>query len=175
MTKPTRKSFKDTLRQNAQALNYYAAMSGKPPVPVPEGSVKRGPRVAKADDEPLEHAEQKAVVSWWFHYSKTIGLDHRLLIAIPNAQKLMMFATNRHAFMQSLRSEGFRDGAPDLLLLTPVGTYNGMVIELKRRTKGVLSEEQASMLLLLSMQGYKTVIARGADNAIAEIKNYLRG
>lgn len=170
-----KKSLKDTKRDNALAMRLYARCSDKPDPEIPEGSVKRGPRVRNPDDEPLEGAEQAAVVSWWYHYSKTVPCDYRLLIAIPNAQKLMAFATNRHAFMQSLRNEGFRDGAPDLILLMSSGTYNGMAIEMKRRTKGVISPQQEEMRMMLEHQGYRAVIARGADEAIMQIKRYFRG
>lgn len=170
-----RKSLKDQKRDNALAMRYYARMSDKPDPEIPQGSVKRGPRVRKPDDEPLEGAEQAAVVSWWHHYSKTVPCDHRLLIAIPNAQKLMAFATNRHAFMQSLRNEGFRDGAPDLVLFRPSATFNGLIIEMKRRTKGKVSDVQFAMLDILQESGYCTCIARGADEAIAQIKRYLHG
>lgn len=170
-----RKSLKDQKRDNALSMRYYARLSDKPDPEIPEGSVKRGPRVRNPDDEPLEGAEQAAVVSWWYHYSKTVPCDYRLLIAIPNAQKLMAFATNRHAFMQSLRNEGFRDGAPDLILLMPSGTYNGMLVEMKRRTKGVISPVQQEMLTITEAQGYKSVIARGADEAIMHVKRYLHG
>lgn len=170
-----RKSLKDTKRDNALALNYYAALSDKPPVEVPQGSVKRGPRIPKPDDEPLEGAEQAVVVSWWYHYSRTIGRDYRQLMAIPNAQKLMAFATNRHAFMQSLRNEGFRDGAPDLVLFVPVEPEHGLLIEMKRRTKGTVSTAQLQMLDVIQKAGYKSVIAQGADDAIMKIKAYLCG
>lgn len=170
-----RKSLKDTLRENAQAMNFYARMADKPAVLIPEGSVRRGPRTRQPDDEPLEGAEQAAVVKWWYFYSKSRSIDYRLLVAIPNAQKLMAFATNRHAFMQTLRNEGFRDGAPDLLLLVPNENYNGMAIEMKRKTKGKVSPEQESYKKLLLTSGYYAMIARGADDAILMIQRYLNG
>lgn len=64
MTKPARKSLKDTLRANAQAMNYYAAMSGKPPVPVPDGSVKRGPNKPRTDGRKSESEVQREIIDY---------------------------------------------------------------------------------------------------------------
>ena len=44
-----------------------------------------------------EHIEQACVISWWASYSRTKGIDERLLFAIPNAQKFASKAKNVHA------------------------------------------------------------------------------
>ena len=127
------------------------------------------------DDEPLEHDEQAALVKWWFSYSRTLALDHRLLVAIPNAQIMMRFANNAYAFMGYLTAEGFRKGMFDLVLFVPRGYYHGLCIEMKRRTKGILSPEQKEMAEVIGRHGYFCMTCYGADDAIVTIKKYLGG
>ncbi len=61
----TRKSLKDTKREIAQSLNFYARMSDKPAVDIPEGSVRRGPNKPRAEGAPKREAEvQQAIIDW---------------------------------------------------------------------------------------------------------------
>lgn len=137
--------------------------------------VVRTKRVRQPDDEPLEHAEQSAVISWWYWYAKAKQLDHRLLVAIPNGQALLKFADNPNAFIGYLKAEGMRVGMLDLVLFVARGKCHGMVIEMKRRTKGVVSDEQQEILMLLIEQSYMARVCYGADEAIAAIKDYMEG
>jgi hypothetical protein len=169
-------SLQDTLRANKSAMDYYAAMSGKP---TPDGAtrevkakVTRGPR--KPGAEPLEHDEQSALVSWWFHYSKTLGFDYRLLVAVPNGQVMIRFANNPHALMTYLIKEGMRKGALDLVLFIANQNFHGLLIEMKRKTKGALSSDQEFMSELISSQGYKCVTCYGFDMAKDCITRYLK-
>lgn len=174
-----RASLPDTLRANKKAMAHYAVLSGRD-TPVEQAvlntvkdKIERGPRVRNAADEPLEHDEQKAVCSWWFHYSKTKQLDHRLLVAVPNAQALLRFADNPNAFIGYLKAEGMRVGMLDLCLFVARGKYHGLIIEMKRKTKGVVSDDQDAMMGILITQGYLAGVCRGADEAIAGIQSYL--
>ena len=128
---------------------------------------------------PTEHQEQAAVIQWWAVYAAAHRLDVRLLMAIPNAQKFMSLAKNMHAALATVRAEGFRDGAPDLLLaksaMVPTSellAYHGLFIEVKR-LDGKLSADQHSFGLLLQSQGYAWVVAKGAGEAIKAIEAYL--
>ena len=136
---------------------------------------------------PSEHAEQVAVIQWWTLYAAAHKLDVRLLMAIPNAQKFMSLARNMHAALATIRAEGFRDAAPDLLLAIPrrmvhqmadgshrhiETTYCGLFCEMKR-LDGKLSAEQHSFGMLLQSQGYAWVMAKGAGEAIRAIEGYL--
>ena len=173
MKRTFRKSLSQTKHDNAKAMNFYAAMSDKPRMEVPD-VITRQRRERDPNDEPLEHAEQVAVIDWWFHYSKSIGLHPNLLVAVPNAQMLLKYADNPNAAIMYLRREGLRVGMLDLILFVARGEYHGKIIEMKRRTKGVMSDDQKAMVALLVAQGYDATVARGADDAIAQIKNYLR-
>lgn len=173
---PVRKSLSQTKHDNANAMNYYATMAGKPLMDVPKVK-RRAPKASNPDkpDEPLEHAEQAAVVSWWWSYAKTKQLDHRLLVSVPNAQALIKFATNPHAFIGYLKAEGMRVGMPDLVLFIRRGIFNGLIIEMKRKTKGVVSDDQTQMIEILQQQGYRAGVCRGADQAIRVMTAYMEG
>ena len=138
---------------------------------------QRAKRAAKKARIPTEHAEQSVLCQWWAVYAAAHKLDVRLLMAIPNAQKFMSLAKNMHAALATVRAEGFRDGAPDLLLAIPkmddtTDWAHGLFIELKR-LDGKLSADQHSFGLLLQSQGYAWVLAKGAGEAIKAIEAYL--
>ena len=148
---------------------------------------QRAKRAAKKARIPTEHAEQSVLCQWWAVYAAAHKLDVRLLMAIPNAQKFMSLAKNMHAALATVRAEGFRDGAPDLLLAMPrrmlcpwvdgsrlqVETQDaGLFIEIKR-LDGKLSADQHSFGLLLQAQGYAWMVAKGAAEAIRAIEAYL--
>lgn len=60
-----KKSLKDIKKQNAQAMNFYSRLADKPPVEIPEGSVKRGPHKPRAEGAPKREAEvQQAIIDW---------------------------------------------------------------------------------------------------------------
>lgn len=134
---------------------------------------QRAPR--QASTEPSEHEEQSALVSWWYRYSSTKRLDHRLLVAIPNAQILIGFARDPGAFMGYLKQEGFRAGAQDLVLFVPSGKYHGLLIEMKRRASGVVSEAQHDMARIIGEQGYMCMTCYGFEDARVTVERYLEG
>src|SRR3990167_212903 len=115
-------------------------------------NAKRGARrkAAKAAI-PTEHAEQAAVIQWWTLYAATHKIDQRLLLAIPNAQKFMSLARNMHAALATIRAEGFRDAAPDLLLAMPnyrtdwsgkITSHPAFFIKMKRRDGRLTPDQQ---------------------------------
>lgn len=168
-------SFTDTLRANDRALQELSAFSGKP---IPEGWLNNTPpkktrKPATQSLEPLEHVEQATVCSWWFLACRGYGLPRFALYAVPNGQVLMRSARNPHAVMQYLRKEGFRDGAPDLVLDAPSNRKYGLRLEMKRLTKGAQTDEQRDFQLYFESRGYQYSLCRGADEAIATIKAYL--
>lgn len=115
---------------------------------------------------PSEHAEQKAVIQWWGWHCTGYGLPPFALFAIPNGG-------NRDAITGAmLKAEGARSGIPDLMLARPNGFYSGLFIELKRLNTNA-SPEQKIVGQYLNNFGYRWVVCRGADAAIAEIKAYL--
>jgi hypothetical protein len=124
-----------------------------------------------------ERQEQRALIQWWASYCRTKGLDERLMLAIPGGTKLFGDAKQRAIQAASLKKEGARSGAPDLLLLVTTKDYYGFAIEMKRSDwtdiRNVHEKAQYDYLLLLQKQGYMGRFAHGADHAIALIKQYL--
>lgn len=120
---------------------------------------------------PTEHAEQVALMQWWFHVSGRH--PDAMLFAIPNGG-------DRHpAVAVKLRNEGVTPGVPDLFLAALVTegswVWPGLFIELKRRRGGRLSMEQVNVHSKLRTAGYCVAVARGWEHAAKIITSYLRG
>ena len=109
-----------------------------------------------------ERQEQAAVFEWaaWAaNQCPEVGL----LFAVPNGQMRRGTAAE----------PGLRAGVPDMMLPVARGQWHGLFIELKRERGGVVRPEQREWLERLECQGYRAVVARGADAAIAIIERYL--
>lgn len=145
--------------------------------------IKDKAQITKRAIHASETAEQQAVIFWWSVYCKTRGLDERLLVAIPNAQKFMSKARNVHAAYARAKAEGLRGGFPDLMLALPMVrdawpkagermVFASLFIEMKKKGAPKPSPEQASYHLLLRKIGFNAVVSVGADEAIRAIKEY---
>lgn len=128
-------------------------------------------RIRNTDRIP-EWREQQAVIQWWASYSRTAGLDERLLMAIPNGSFLRGGPQERMLQLVILRKTGTRPGAPDLFLAVPRPPYAGFFPEMKA-VDGRTSVDQDEFGVLLKQQGYQTAVCYGADEGIAKIKAYL--
>ncbi len=142
-----------------------------PPAPIPPAPIKR--RQSVPSNELTEHQHQAAVVQWWGLQGPAWGFPRKALFAIPNGQILMAHADNPQAVMGYLRVEGFRDGMLDLGLAVPSKGYHGWFGELKRSKGGVISPDQAEMILMFEGLGYCAAAYHGAEAMIAGIKRYL--
>ncbi|MBU0992383.1 MAG: VRR-NUC domain-containing protein, partial [Proteobacteria bacterium] len=74
---------------------------------------------------------------------------------------------------QKLKMEGVKKGVPDLCLPVAKKPYNGLYIEMKRRTGGNVSVDQKKWLQRLNKAGYLAVVAHGCDEAWEVLMNYL--
>ena len=112
----------------------------------------------KSEEKELtEHEEQVIVVK----YCRENKLAH---FAVPNG-----FVTDRGAaYINYLKSEGLKSGAPDLVVF--LGKGKVLFIEMKRKRKYTQSEAQKSWQDYLENNGYKYCLAIGADEAIKFIK-----
>lgn len=149
-----------------------------PAAPAPRKSRAKkpaGPRIS-------EHAEQVAVIQWWASYCGTMGLDIRLLFAIPNG------GARSEVTGAMLKAEGVRPAVPDLMLALPLiesvrvkagevfGTFrardfSGMFVEMKAGN-GDHNKAQREYADLLRRHGYNCIVAYGATEAIRAIKAY---
>lgn len=109
-----------------------------------------------------EHQEQCAFVQWleW-------NYPNEPWFAIPNGGKRDVRVAIK------LKKEGVRPGVPDLCFPIPRGTYNGLFIEMKAQGNKYASDHQKDMMYKLSVNGFKCVIAKGAEQAISAVKEYM--
>ena len=147
----------------------------KPPMLTVDVKPKRERGAAAKDAVPKEHAEQAAVVKWWYWYAKTKGLDYRQLVAVPNGQLLFRFASNPNALLGYLHAEGVRDGMLDLVLFVRRYDCGALLVEMKRTVGGRLSPDQYEMAGVMNKAGYRCFVASGADHAIKIITGYCEG
>ena len=111
---------------------------------------------------PTEAQEQAALMEW-AHLSAARLPGVELLFHIPNE--------NAHHKVR----EGVCAGVPDLCLPVARGGWHGMWIELKRADhSNHPTPAQLAWLARLECEGYRCVVAYGANAAIDAIENYLR-
>lgn len=130
---------------------------------------KRKPPTASV---PTEHQEQRAVFAWAALAARKCP-DLDLLFAIPNGARTSMGTAVK------LKREGLRAGVPDMFLpvLRGIGIGQlelGLFVELKRTRGGRVSAEQLEWHERLRDNGYCVVVARGAEQAIDAMCDYLR-
>ena len=166
------RSKRDRQLANNEAHRWYGLLADKPPMVQEVVAPKRVNKPRAADAPPLEHEEQVAVIQWWHHFSKTIGLDYRQLVAVPNGQMMFWAARNPNALLGYLHAEGMRDGMMDLVLFHAAREYHGLCIEMKRMNAAKPKPQQLEMNSVLSGAGYRCIVCYGANAAIDEIKEY---
>ena len=116
-----------------------------------------------------EAQDQEIVISWSLYYDCLKWLHH-----VPNGAFLHGNQQQRARQMIKLKKQGVKVGVLDLFLPAARHGYHGLYIEMKRRDgKGRLSPEQKEFSADISEAGYLCVTCNGADEAIAEIKNYM--
>jgi hypothetical protein len=133
----------------------------------PELGIKTDVSATVEQRDPLEHAEQCAVIEWARdHESQYPELG--TLYAIPNGGY-------RHpATAAALVKEGVRSGIPDLCLPIARRGFNACYIEMKR-IGGRPSPAQLYMIELLREHGNQVQVCFGAGEAIVAIRFYLGG
>ena len=112
----------------------------------------------------LEHKEQTTLMRW-------LKLQHpaayALTFAVPNGANTSPRQGAR------MKAEGLKKGVPDLMMLYPRHGFHGLCLEYKT-LKGRPSKEQLEWLTALGDQGYRAVLCKGLDAAMAEINDYLK-
>lgn len=117
---------------------------------------------------PTEDQEQAALIQWCeANRRRYAGIDR--IFAVPNGG----YRDRRNA--ATLKRTGTKAGVPDLCIPVPKGRYHGLWIEMKRRKKYAVSDEQKDWQAYLNGAGYLAVIAHGCDEAIHYIEEYWRG
>lgn len=169
-----RPSLAQTRRDNQAALDYYRALSPNADAPRVDVGAKEKRAAPKPSAIPTESQEQAALIQWWGPWARLKGIDHRLLFSIPNGAFFGHDALGASIQMAKLKREGLRDGVCDLFLALPVNGAHGMFLEMKRREKATVSDDQKTMIGLFQDQGYRALVCRGWDDGRIAIETYLR-
>jgi|SRR5579862_3876897 len=109
---------------------------------------------------PKEDQEQIVVATW-------LSKNNIPFYHIPNGGRRNMLEAIKFKRM------GVKAGIPDICVPVARKGYHGLYCELKRRSGGVISEQQAYWLEELRLQGYYVFVSNGADDAITKVKTYL--
>lgn len=118
------------------------------------------------NDSPLEAWEQEQLFIWrQRNQNKYPGL--KLLNGSLCGVRL------RPGQRLKAKRQGMPKGFPDIGLPIVCYLWTGLYIELKRVKGGVTSPEQKWWLEQLNEQGYKAIVAKGHEEAIKIIKEYL--
>ena len=119
--------------------------------------------------EATEHQEQATVVSW----CKRKGI---VVASVPNGffvptGKSQQAKNRLHGQIAKLKAEGYAPGFTDLMVFLP-----GMIlfIEMKKKSGGVLSENQKCWEKILRGLGYFVVVCNGAGSAIQCIEKSIK-
>jgi hypothetical protein len=123
-----------------------------------------------AAPEPTEASEQATVIAWARIYAPRYP-ELKLLYAVPNGA--IMGGRNRFAVVAWMKNMGMINGVPDLVLPVKREPYGGLYLEMKRRSGGKLSPDQAWWIAQLRDQSYAVVVPKGATEAESAIKEYL--
>lgn len=113
-----------------------------------------------------ESGIQIILMRWWHEYCITLGLDERLLFAIPNQ------AARDPVNGARMKAEGLRRGVPDMFLSIPRHHWHGLYIEQKRED-GVPSSHQLSFMPVLASQGYLCTFSYTLEDSRWLVENYL--
>ena len=72
-----------------------------------------------------------------------------------------------------IKASGYKRGFPDVFIYEPRGVHHGLSIEMKKEKGGVVSKHQKQWKEDLSERGFKATIAKGYDNAVQILEDYL--
>jgi hypothetical protein len=139
----------------------YAALYGEREeqldLVVDQEEQKRSP---KKNTTPLEDFEQ-IVASVWLEKNNIIFYH------VPNG------GSRNPIEGAKFKRMGVKAGVPDVCIPIARKGYHGLYIELKRVSGGVVSDTQRWWLNELKQQGYDTYVAKGAQDLINYVKNYM--
>ena len=119
-----------------------------------------------------EHDEQKKLVLFITNYLMHEYPILRWLHAIPNGVSLAgIDKVTRAKITTQMTNEGVKSGICDLFLPVRNREYSGLYVEMKSKT-GREKPNQKQFIAFVREQGYKVVVPRSADEALAEIVQY---
>lgn len=115
----------------------------------------------------ISESQEQINLFQWANLQSCKTPELKLLFHIPNGGKRNIVTARR------LKAEGVKAGVPDLFLPVSRGGFHGLFIEMKAG-KNKTTEKQNVWIKDLREQGYQVVVCYGCEEAIAEIKKYLK-
>lgn len=121
-----------------------------------------------------EHQIQSSVFDWIKIKQNTNEL-YKNVLATPNGAHLARGAVSYNR----LKAEGFSPGFPDISVLVPRKSpdgliFHGLFIE-QKRPKGELSDNQRDWLKRLNQVGYIAVVSFSTEETIGMIEDWIEG
>lgn len=124
-----------------------------------------------------EHGHQRALFAAVLEWSRVV---YDMMYAIPNGGSRGDTDDSRKIRGNMLKTEGVKDGVPDVKVAWPYGNYAGLYIEMKRpadrdkkRAKGKVADAQEAWHTRLREHGYAVEVAYTWEEAFAAIKRYF--
>lgn len=134
---------------------------------------------AKRKPVPSEQAECEALLAWArvTRFDVPYGVGRArvsdYLIMIPNGTffgRDRVSAINQH---KRLMRAGLMPGASDYFLAVPSCRFDGLFIEMKRKSGSRIDEEQLAFCSRMAEIGYDAIVCEGAEMAIVAIQRHL--
>lgn len=117
---------------------------------------------------PTEADEQMSVFEW-AEWNKAKYPELALMFHIPNESNVPV------QYRVKLKKMGLKSGVPDICLPVARGGYHALYIEMKRTKRSAISEQQKWTIAKLNAVGNIAIICKGAEQAIENIIEYLKG
>ena len=117
---------------------------------------------------PTEAQEQMAVFEW-AEWNMTKYPELALMFHIPNESNVPV------QYRVKLKKMGLKSGVPDICLPVARSGYHALYIEMKRTKGSTTSDAQKWTIAKLNKAGNMAIICYGAEQAIENIIEYLKG
>ena len=127
------------------------------------------PRKLKRRSWKPRETDLQAAVFDWVKWEVSRRPELFLMYAIPNGA---VAGPGRFATVNWMKSQGMRNGVPDLCLPVPRGGFSSLYIEMKTEA-GVMSDAQDKYIAVLRHYGNRVEVCRSSLAAIEAITDYL--
>lgn len=118
-----------------------------------------------------DEAIEQSILFNWARVTNIPGNCEKIdehLIHIPNG--------GSRNFLEAvkLKRQGVKAGFPDICLFLMRGGYGGLIIEMKKKGRSVVTDKQKEWIERLRRQGYMACVTKGWEEARDVILSYLK-